>query len=161
MSSIAPTLRTAAFALAIAGIALSRAADAQTVYKWVDEKGRTHYSESPPPEQKGKAKAVKIDTTPLGGPDAPKPVEKSWKEKELESRQKSVTSAEDLRKHEEIAKAEASKKQRCENAQEALRRLYMQVPVYSRDKDGQRRSLEDQDREAAIAKEKKIVAENC
>ena len=155
MAFARPTLLLALACLAAAG------ASAQTIYKWVDEKGRTHYSESPPPEVKSKATAVKIDTTPPSGADAPKPDTTTWQEKELESRQKRVTSAEDQRKSEEIAKEASAKKQRCDNAQEMLRRLYTQVPVYSRDKDGDRRYLEDKDREAAIEREKKIVADNC
>ena len=34
----------------VAGLALSTAAPAQKMYKWVDEKGVTHFSENPPPD---------------------------------------------------------------------------------------------------------------
>jgi len=48
-------------------ILLVAATATATIYKWVDEKGTTHYSESPPPKPKIQAKEVEI------APSTPKP----------------------------------------------------------------------------------------
>jgi hypothetical protein len=40
------------------------AVSADQLYKWVDDQGRTHYSQTPPPAAGSKAKAVDIKVTP-------------------------------------------------------------------------------------------------
>lgn len=44
------------------GLGLS-AAQAQTAYRWVDEQGRVHYGDRPPPAVAGKAQALKPGVT--------------------------------------------------------------------------------------------------
>jgi hypothetical protein len=48
--------------LVVCGLALASAAPAQQVYKWVDDKGVTHYGEKPPSGRPSQP----VDTTPSG-----------------------------------------------------------------------------------------------
>jgi hypothetical protein len=63
---------------------------AQTMYKWVDEKGVTHFSEHPPPDAKTEKKATKVTpkVTPPSGGGAYDP--NAWKSKEAEAKKRSV-----------------------------------------------------------------------
>ena len=66
----------AAFAAMTAFIAA-----AQTVYKWVDENGRTHYTDTPPPD--GKGQKIDVRAPPPSAPVAPQP---TFQEKEQAQR---------------------------------------------------------------------------
>ena len=56
---------------------------AAPIYKWVDEKGVTHYSEKPPPKQKVQEIQVQ-PAPPAAGAESGKSAAKSWQEQELE-----------------------------------------------------------------------------
>jgi len=67
--------------------ALLAVASAQAqIYKWVDEKGRTHYEERPP-EGKDPKDAKKI-AAPVPSKDAKPAAASDWKQKEIEFRQR-------------------------------------------------------------------------
>ena len=66
-------------------LALLPMAAAAEMYKWVDEKGHTVYSEQPPPD--GKAKKIDIRPSPAGTGEAPT----DWKQKEMDARQTRIT----------------------------------------------------------------------
>ena len=67
------------FAAALAFMAPISAA--QTIYKWVDEKGGLHYSQEPPPDGKG----GKVPIAPASPTDKP-PLVDNWRERETEFR---------------------------------------------------------------------------
>ena len=78
----------------IIGFALaSVVAWGQQIYKWVDEKGTTHFSEHPPPDAKTEKKATKVEpkVTPPSGGAAYNP--NAWKSKEAESKKRSLNAA--------------------------------------------------------------------
>jgi len=51
----------------LAGVlALAPVASEARLYKWVDDKGVTHYTETPPPDGKGKALDIKTQSTGFG-----------------------------------------------------------------------------------------------
>ena len=72
--------KTFVFALAVAALALPASSQ---IYKWVDDKGRTHYGEKPPEG----VKAVEMGAPPPSpsGNTAPPP-QPDWKQKELEAK---------------------------------------------------------------------------
>ena len=43
---------------------ITAAASADQLYKWVDEQGKVHYSQTPPPGAGSKAKAVEVHVSP-------------------------------------------------------------------------------------------------
>jgi len=141
---------------AIALLALAAWAAHGQVYKWVDEKGVTHYSETPPPDSK---KATKVDTGPAV---APAPVRDDWKQKEVDSRRHSIEKKQaDEASEKKAAYDENVRKGRCRSAQRDLQVLEMEAPVYKYDDRGQKVYMEDRDRSAGIARARQDVAAYC
>lgn len=139
-----------AMLLALALIAL--AAMAQPMYKWVDEKGVTHFSESPPPD----GKATKVEVKPTG---TEKARVDNWKERELESRQRRTQK--DSVEEETRRKEERTRAQHCSRAREGLDTVKNSRRVYSLDEKGERVYMEDKDRPAAIEKWSQDVERYC
>ena len=147
--------RRALIALVWALAALPAAA---AMYKWVDEKGVTHYSESPPPDGR-KATKVEPKVVPPSGPGAA-PVD--WKKREQDSRKQRIEreqadEASKARAHNEYAE----RANRCNQAKRDLEVLNLQVPVYSKNERGERVYVEDKDRAAEMAAARRIIEANC
>lgn len=144
-------------AVAIAVMAaLPFVATAQTLYKWVDEKGVTHYSEKPP--EKGSATRVEVRTAE-GGKAAPA---EDWKEKERQFRERRVQREQQER--EEAAKKERDEQglaRRCRDAQRHLDGLKNARRVYELDAKGERVYLEDNERPARIEKWQREADATC
>ena len=141
-------------ALAIV-LAAALPAAAQALYKWVDEKGVTHYSESPP--EKGSAAKIELKVPPGGAPAAP-----DWKEREIESRKQRIER--DSKAGEQAAREAretAERARRCRAAQVALDLLRNGRRVYKLDDKGQRVYLEDGQRPALIQERERDARENC
>jgi len=66
---------------------ITAAAVAATMYKWVDEKGVTHYSDAPPPNQKSQRLDTQAAPPPTSTEGATPPGE-SWQKKEEEFKQR-------------------------------------------------------------------------
>ena len=134
-----------------------------TIYKWVDEKGVTHYSETQPPKQK--VREIQVQPTPPAGAESGKPAAKSWQEQELEFRKRHAERQEAAKRQEEkeaAAKREAlARKQRCILARQNLHTLQMQRAVYSINEKGERVFLDDKTRAAEIQRMKKEVESFC
>jgi hypothetical protein len=134
------------------------AAAAAPMYKWVDEKGVTHFSENPPAD----GKATKIEVKPAApSTDARQPAD-NWKERELEFRARRLEKerAEDAG-HQRQEREIALRKSRCLTAQRQLDVLRRAIPVYSVNERGERVYIEDKDRPAEIEHWKRAVEANC
>ena len=134
MNRLGTTLMGCAFVWAALGAATARA----DFYKWVDEKGVTHYSESPP--DTGQAKRVDIAPSP---PSATRPPV-DWKAKEAEVRRQR------LRKEQADAQAgevDAKRKDECLEAQRRLDLLAKGRPLYRVNERGERVYMEDAQRD--------------
>ena len=142
------------------GFLLCAAPSSAQMYKWVDEKGVTHYSESPPPGRKSQ----EVQTAPS---PSPKPAEPSstWSDKERDFRRRSIEreQAEEASKRKQAYEQQqaAMRKQRCASAQRALRVLSEQVPVYRINEKGEREFIEDADRPRAIERAKQGIETYC
>jgi hypothetical protein len=138
--------------------ALALPATAQ-VFKWVDEKGRTHYGEKPPEG----VKATEVGAAPAspGGGTTPA-AQPDWKQKELESKRQRIER--DKKESQESARAqnrEAQRAYRCEDGRRRLAMLNEQIRLYDRNEKGEKVYMEDKERPAAEAAAKRLVAENC
>jgi hypothetical protein len=129
---------------------------AAQMYKWVDEKGVTHFSETPPPDGKG----TKVDVKPSGPPasgEAP-----DWKQRDLDSRRERI--AKEQKEQAQQAKehnAAAARKNRCAQAQRELKIVQAPRPVYTVNEKGEKVYLEDADRMREIEGWKERVRNNC
>ena len=148
------TLTRLAIVLAALTLAVGRA-EAGTMYKWVDEKGVTHFSEDPPPD----GKAQKIDVKPLPPTsNAPVAPPQDWHARELELRQKRL----DKEKAEKKSEQDATQREaRCLRAQRALDQLRRERPLYDVDKQGNRVYMDDKERAAEIESVRKAIEANC
>jgi hypothetical protein len=128
---------------------------AAQVYKWVDEKGTTHYGERPP--QGRKAQEVE-QHLPNPGPAPGKADQPNWKEKDLEFRSRRI----------ETEQAEAKRKQRedvqrqaCNQARDQLGQMIFARRLYRLDDKGERMLQSDEERGASIARQEQLVVQRC
>lgn len=153
-------------ALAAAGWGLHPVASGETLYKWVDEKGVTHYSESPPPQKR--SKPIDIQTAPASSDkkvDAPP--RKSWQQQELEfqERQKERDAAllrEEMRTlAEKVAKAEIIR--RCFESKARLAYLQRQRrgPAATQNEKGEIEWWNFEKRGIEINEIGKFIDQNC
>jgi hypothetical protein len=135
-------------------------ATAQSMYKWVDENGMTHFTETPPPPG---AKGGKIDvkpTPPSSNHASDDPA--TWKERARtleQQRHERENAEENARKTAQRDRTE--RQQRCRKAHIALDQLNSAGPLYNYDDKGERHYLSDEERPAQIARAKKVIAETC
>jgi hypothetical protein len=128
------------------------AASAQTMYKWVDEKGTTHFSEDPPPD----GKATKVEVKPVA-PGTQRSDE--WRQRELESRQRRAEK--EGVEAQSRGRDQAQRAQRCRYARRELDLLKNTNRVYSLNNKGERVYMEDQDRPVEIEKWTREADRNC
>jgi hypothetical protein len=150
----APTGR----ALALAAVLAALPAAGQTMYKWVDEKGVTHFSHEPPPDAKTEKKATKVTpkVIPSGNPGAYDP--NAWKTKDAEAKKQRVERGQQAQAE---ARDDAKRAELCERARNRLGTLRASLPLFKANPDGSRTYLEDKAREAEIERAKEVEAEAC
>ena len=121
---------------------------AQSMYKWVDDKGITHYTDAPPPDGKGQ----KIDVRPAP-PSSPVKPPSDFRQKELETRGERAQKEREAKKAVADEERDAAvRKRRCIDAQSQLQVLRMQRPVFQTDEKGERVFLDDRQRQAELDK---------
>lgn len=135
------------------------------VYKWVDEKGVTHYSETPPATEQKPRKIEVQPPTPATGAEEGVGEGKSWQQKE-KAFQKRQVEREEAREQQEAADTAARreakiKEERCAIAKHNLVTLRMRTPVYRTDENGERVYVDIHVRVAEIARMEKEIETYC
>jgi hypothetical protein len=152
-----PDAATGRALILAAALAVSAQASAQTMYKWVDEKGVTHFSGDPPPEgTKGQKFEPKV--TPPSSSVAP-PVESpdKWKGQEAEFRKRQV---ERSQQEAADARAAAQRRKRCDEARRKVE-WYESGRIYRDNPDGSRTWMSDSSRESVLQQQREAIRENC
>ena len=140
------------FALAV--LVLAPPASAQ-MYKCVDERGVTHYTDKPRPGCKGGE--VDIRASPaLGGAAPAGPRELTQQEADFQRRR-----IERERAEEKAATQRAALERRCAAMHTELQRLAAARTLLSVDAKGQRTEVDDATRNARIASLKAEIARQC
>ncbi len=149
----------------VAALALAPGASGgATVYRWVDEHGRAHFSDRPPP---GKGERVDVRPAPPPGGVEGEGAAQGAGGKDRVGRQRRLLRAfEAERREREAARraAEARRRQRTARCRHARRRLaiYERVNVvYETDAEGRRRALSDAERAARMAALREEIARWC
>lgn len=121
---------------------------AAALYKWVDEKGVTHYSEQPPPDRK--ATRLELPSEPAAqGSGSPE----NWKERELELRKHRIEKEQaDDKQKAASERNDAMRKQTCLRARRQLDLLGAGRPLYHVDEHGERVYMDDAQRAAETKK---------
>ncbi len=134
--------------------ALALAASAQ-VYKWVDEKGTTHYGERPPQGKKAQEVEQRLANPAL----APgKAVQPNWKDKDLEFRSRRIETEQAEAKQ---TQQEAANRQACNQARDSLAQMKSARRLYRLDEKGERVYESDEARQASVAQLEALVAQRC
>jgi hypothetical protein len=132
-------------------------ADAAALYKWVDEKGVTHYTEEPPPDRKATKVEIKPSPSTSSGaasPDDFKQREYEFRKNRLDKEQAEAT--EKLR----VEREAAGRRNRCLRAQRALDILQSR-PVYRTNERGERVFIEDKERAKETEEWREVARESC
>jgi len=149
--------------LALAFVVTTSTVDA-AIYKWVDEKGVTHYSAQPPPGQK------KTEQVPIRSQPAPAASQepqgtsgrKSWQQQEAEFQQRRVEQEMQRKKRttQEQSTA-AARMRRCVLARQNLHGLEQKRPIYRINEKGERVFFDDKERQETHERMREVVEENC
>ena len=129
------------------------------VYKWVDERGVTHYGERPPQGSKASEVPNRLASPAPGGagaeatnPKDPNPEQGQVRPTDQDPRQASS-------KGETRQEAEAAKRaQLCNQQRALLERLKQSPPSFTLNEKGEQIPL---DNSAAIARQEKLAANQC
>ncbi len=126
-----------------------------TAYKWVDEAGNVHYTQSPPPGRP--AERIGPPPPPADPEDARRRVEERIERADeyLEQRRK---------EREERLAAEREAEERlleCEQARENLQQLQMVQRPFEVTDSGERVRMSEEQRQAAIERARQRVEEFC
>lgn len=136
---------------------LAQPAAAGEVYKWKDEQGRIHYSDTPPAHQPSN----RLEGIRKGSEASAEQARKALADKLNESQmhRQQTQEAEDKQRAAEEEKRKRA--EACRKAQERLAILQQRGVVAQIDAQGQRKTLSDAERQAAISQTQQRVTETC
>ena len=148
-------------------LVVTTAVSGAEVYRWVDDKGVTHFSELPPPGQQA-AKPRQPPTVPgqpqaapASADDGDRPAGKTWQEKETEFRQRQIERDAAARKQEEQDAAAKRLQRDCLLARKSLENLQNANAVARYDDRGERVYLDDRQRAALIQQRRQEIDARC
>lgn len=130
-------------------LALSSSAMASQVYKWVDDKGVTHFGAHPPQGQE----ATSINTAN----PPPRPAAPAEPAPQVDTQQQVI----DEKVKAQVAEQEAERKKYCEGARTNLAQLQNNPRVRIEGDGGELRRIGEDERQERIAELKKSIDENC
>lgn len=145
-----------AFALLWVACGLIEPATAQ-VYKWVDEKGVTHYGERPPQGQKARPVDTALPTGPRTSPAKPESSQ-DWQKENIEFQKRRIEREQQTEREQTEVK---EKQRRCILARDDLRQMESVERLYDLNDKGERVYLDDAARKAEIERARQSIARNC
>lgn len=125
------------------------------VYKWVDEKGVTHYGERAPQGRKAKEVGNRL-ANPAPAPE--KRVQPSWKDKELEFRSRRIEAEQAESKQKQ---QQAEQRKACNAARDRLATMKTASGMYRLNEKGERVYQSDAENKAAIENLERQIAQHC
>jgi len=146
------TMKPSILVLLMLSTATFSMAHAQT-YQWKDSNGRTVISDNPPPGNARQSKSVNAAPPAETGKSlAERDME--FKKRQQENREKSEKDAKESRTKEEL-------KENCQRARQQLVALESGQRMSSTDLNGERRFMEDAERQKEIERSRKFIQESC
>ncbi len=125
------------------------------VYKWVDEKGVTHYGERAPQGKKTQEVEQRL-ANPVPAPR--KEVQPGWKEQDLEFRRRRIEAEQTEAKDKQ---QESSRRLACNQARDQLAQMKSARGLYRLNEAGERVFQSDEERKASIARLEQLISERC
>ncbi|MEE4246866.1 MAG: DUF4124 domain-containing protein [Kangiellaceae bacterium] len=138
-------------------------AGGKKVYKWVDEKGKVHFSDKPPKSSKTQTLEIKsdkktaTDTRPTSDLTTQQRVNRAnkWMASQKQMQQQ---------KQREQAKKEAAlnrAKKQCQRMRDDLSQYERSRAIYDLDKDGKRVYLNEQEFNQVLTNLRNLIKKNC
>lgn len=143
-----------AFVLLLASVPVLAAAD--QVYKWVDEQGHVHFSQTPPPSAVSNVRQVTV-TSPA--PDPQSLQNQQLLQKQLADKDKAEKDA--AAKNKPDPAVEALKKQKCDDMRAQLQVLQLGGRTVIVDAQGNRNYVSDDDRAKQEKQLQDQLAKDC
>jgi hypothetical protein len=137
---------------------------AQQMYKWVDEAGKVHYSDQPPPETAKSGKKLDIRAAPVGAPGktAAAPAgAKSPTDLDMEFRKRQLQKAEGEQKGKKEAELNAEKQKNCTEAKNRLATLERGGRVAKYGPNGETLYLSDEEIAREAVSQRKVADSWC
>jgi hypothetical protein len=124
------------------------------MYKWVDEKGVTHYSETPPPDGAKGASKIEVKTpTPDRAPTD------NWREREAQAKERRAKQG--VEDEQARMKEESQRGNNCRRAQRQADTMTHPGGVYRLNEKGERVFMEDKERAAKFDEAQQDIARYC
>jgi len=123
-------------------------------YKWEDEQGNTHYSQTPPTSD---VEVKTIDPPPKVDTEAASKALEEQNKKVSELREKRLTATEE---QEKAVSEKAEKDKKCQQAKDRLA-SYQRPRVNLENPDGTIRTISEEERQAEINKSKEYIEKAC
>lgn len=148
--------RAALFLLTCVLVSISAIAAADQVYKWVDSEGHVHFSQTPPPNANTGVQQVNVNPTP------PDPQSLQNQQNLIQAQQDQQQKAkEEADKNKPDPKAEAAKKQQCDDLRSRLNVLQQSGRTATTDAQGNLTFLDDDARAKQIQNIQDQIAKTC
>ncbi|MCM8596977.1 DUF4124 domain-containing protein [Accumulibacter sp.] len=132
---------------------------AASIYRWVDENGVTHFSETPPVTRK--AEAIDSAASPSTSGQTPRPAAKTWQEKEVEFQKRQIERREQERNQQAEEEKAKARRMRCVALKHDLALAERSSATYSLDESGKRLYWSEEKRAAQREALRKEVAATC
>jgi hypothetical protein len=128
----------------------------ESIYKWVDEQGVTHYSAATPADKKAQQLKVPVAPAQVDTTDQ-SPTMKNWQANQ------SLKNIKEKRAREEEAENQekAEKEKRCDIAKQRLGILQQQTRLYRTNNKGEQEYWNDAEREAETKRMQEEIKSNC
>jgi hypothetical protein len=148
--------RYPALLIAVPLLAGAMAAGAQSLYKWVDEKGKVTYSDQPAPTANAKSQEQVRVVTPINSNAANEVARQDTAFKKRQEDSAKKASDQTKKEQQEAAKAEA-----CKRARGDLRALRENTPIAKMTESGERVLLDAGGRDNESRRIEGFLEENC
>lgn len=152
------TMKPLIIALAATLTVTSSLTMAQT-YQWKDGNGRTVISDTPPPGAARQPRSIESSRSPES--QQPTEAQKSMADKEMDFKQRQQEAREKADKERKESAANAEKNENCQRARQQLVALESGQRISSTDVNGERRYMEDAERQRETERTRKFLAETC
>jgi Domain of unknown function (DUF4124) len=130
------------------------------IIKWVDDQGRVHYSDQPPP-QDAQPKTLRSDSESGDAAGSEVPAEQTIAERAAELKRNNLEKQAAADKAAQKKATEDALKQNCADAQANLTSLQSGVRIMEIDAKGERTYIDDTERQQRIAKAQRNISNSC
>ncbi|MCC7412214.1 MAG: DUF4124 domain-containing protein [Gammaproteobacteria bacterium] len=134
---------------------LAAAGGVDAAYKWLDDQGNVHYTQSPPPDRP--AEALELPPPPRNAADAQERLRRQVQQSDAYLREREQQARADAKLEQEAAQT----REKCEWARRNLEQLQSVQRVYATDAQGNRMRVPEEQRQAQLEAARKQIEEFC